>query len=475
MAQEKIIVYDSLPAKAGLALCTITLPVWGLVAPVILSMLSIISLFSVLYGVFPQAIAMMGNSLALALLFFSGVIITGIFSESNIIVSQEGLTLPALTSFTNKFDRFIEWSEVEKVTLLGDDLSNLNSLKIHIKMTSGGFAVLGLNGLVANDIEYMLVSMANWLPAKALDSKLEQLKELLWNANSAGDAKVGTLLSFTSMWEDELTSRFTASAYVPLNPGQKLQEGNLKVIRQMALGGWSAVYLVQEANTKLRVLKESVIPPRVNAKLKEKAQSMFLREAHLLLKVEHPRIVRVHEHFTEDERHYLLLDYISGQNIRQIVSLQGAFHQLDVIDYGKQLCDVLNFLHSQDPVILHRDLTPDNLVIGSDGKLMLIDFGAANELIGTATGTLVGKQCYISPEQFRGHPNESSDLYALGASLYFMLTGRDPEPLTQSSPSEIERHINEKLDKLVQSLTAQDHKARPASAAEVKEVLLALS
>lgn len=475
MAQEKIIVYDSLPAKAGLALCTITLPVWGLVAPVILSMLSIISIFSVLYGVFPQAIAMMGNSLALAILFFSGVIITGIFSESNIIVSQEGLTLPALTSITNKFDRFIEWSEVEKVTLLGDDLSNLNSLKIHIKTTSGGFAVLGLNGLVANDIEYMLVSMANWLPAKALDSKLEQLKELLWNANSVGDAKVGTLLSFTSMWEDELTSRFTASAYVPLNPGQKLQDGNLKVIRQMALGGWSAVYLVQEANTKLRVLKESVIPPRANAKLKEKAQSMFLREAHLLLKLEHPRIVRVHEHFTEDERHYLLLDYISGQNIRQIVSLQGAFHQLDVIDYAKQLCDVLHFLHSQDPVILHRDLTPDNLVIGSDGKLMLIDFGAANELIGTATGTLVGKQCYISPEQFRGHPNESSDLYALGASLYFMLTGRDPEPLTQSSPSEIERHVSEKLDKLVQRLTAQDHKARPASAEEVKEALLALS
>lgn len=475
MAQEKIIVYDSLPAKAGLALCTITLPVWGLVAPVILLVLSVISLFSVLYGVFPQAICMMGNSLALALLFFSGVIITGIFSESNIIISQEGITLPALTSLTNKFDRFIEWSEVEKVTLLGDDLSNLNSLKIHIKMSSGGFAVLGLNGLVANDIEYMLVSMANWLPAKALDSKLEQLKELLWNANSAGDAKVGTLLSFTSMWEDELTSRFTASAYVPLNPGQKLQEGNLKVIRQMALGGWSAVYLVQEANTKLRVLKESVIPPRVNAKLKEKAQSMFLREAHLLLKLEHPRIVRVHEHFTEDERHYLLLDYISGQNIRQIVSLQGAFHQLDVIDYGKQLCDVLHFLHSQDPVILHRDLTPDNLVIGSDGKIMLIDFGAANELIGTATGTLVGKQCYISPEQFRGHPNESSDLYALGASLYFMLTGRDPEPLTQSSPSETEKHVSEKLDKLVQSLTAQDHKARPASAAEVKEVLLALS
>jgi serine/threonine-protein kinase len=471
MAQDKIIIYDSLPAKAGLAVCTLTLPLWGLIAPLALAALSIGCLLALFYGVLPEAIGIMGNCLALALFFLGGVLVTGIFSESNITVSQEGLTLPALTSFTNKFDRFIEWGDVEKVTLLGDNLTNLNSLKLHIKVQNGGFAVLGLNGLVANDIEYILVSMANWLPAKALDSKLEQLKELLWNSSSAGDARGGTLLSFTSMWEDELTSRFAASAYVPLNPGQKLQDGNLKVIRQMALGGWSAVYLVQEANTKLRVLKESVIPPRVNAKLKEKAQSMFLREAHLLLKLEHPRIVRVHEHFTEEERHYLLLDYISGQNIRQIVNLQGAYHQLDVIDYAKQLCDVLQFLHSQEPVILHRDLTPDNLVVDSDGKLMLIDFGAANELIGTATGTLVGKQCYISPEQFRGHPNESSDLYALGASLYFMLTGHDPEPLTQSSVREVEINVTDKLDKLVQSLTAQDHKERPASAAEVKQAL----
>ncbi|MFA6210193.1 MAG: serine/threonine-protein kinase [Candidatus Obscuribacterales bacterium] len=474
MAQEKLIVYDSLPAKAGLVLCTLSLPLWGLMAPVALAIMSIGCIFALFYGVIDQTIGVMGHCLALALFFLGGVIVTGMFSESNIAVSQEGLTLPALTSITNKFDRFIEWSEIEKVTLLGDNLTNLNSLKLHIKVQSGGYAVLGLNGLVANDVEYILVSMANWLPAKALDSKLEQLKEALWNANSASDSKVGTLLSFTSMWEDELTSRFAASAYVPLNPGQKLQDGNLKVIRQLALGGWSAVYLVQEANTKLRVLKESVIPPRVNAKLKEKAQSMFLREAHLLLKLEHPRIVRVHEHFIEDERHYLLLDYISGQNIRQTVSLQGAFHQLDVIDFAKQLCDVLQFLHSQDPVILHRDLTPDNIVIGEDGKLILIDFGAANEMIGTATGTLVGKQCYISPEQFRGRPSEASDLYALGATLHFMLTGRDPEPLTQSSPRDLERNITAKLDELVQTLTAQDLKDRASSAAEVRELLLSL-
>jgi hypothetical protein len=125
MAQDKIIIYDSLPAKAGLAVCTLTLPLWGLIAPVVLSVLSIGCLFALFYGVLPEAIGIMGNCLALALFFLSGVIITGIFSESNITVSQEGLTLPALTSFTNKFDRFIEWGDVEKVTLLGDDSEQL--------------------------------------------------------------------------------------------------------------------------------------------------------------------------------------------------------------------------------------------------------------------------------------------------------------------------------------------------------------
>ncbi|CAN5489338.1 hypothetical protein BH11CYA1_BH11CYA1_23040 [soil metagenome] len=471
MSHEKIIVYDSVPAKTGLILSTLTLPLWGVAAPVALSVITIGCIFTVFYGHAGETVQAMGSCLGLALFFLTGVLLTGMFSDSKIVVSQEGLTLPALTSITNKLNNFIDWSEIAKVKLIGDNLTDLNTLRIYIQVQSGGYAVLGLDGMVANDVEYILVSMANWLPSKILDSRLEQLKEVLWNSNSEGDSSTGTMLSFTSMWEDELTSRFAASAYVPLNPGQKLQEGNLKVIRQMALGGWSAIYLVQEANTRLRVLKESVIPPKVNAKLKEKAQAMFLREARLLLKLEHPRIVSVHEHFIEDERHYLLLDYISGQNVRQIVSLQGPFHQLDVIDYAKQLCDVLHFLHTQDPKILHRDLTPDNLVVGADGKLILIDFGAANEMIGTATGTLVGKQCYIAPEQFRGHPCEASDLYALGATLYFMLTGHDPEPLTQASPRAVVPNVSVKLDKIVQNLTAQDLTDRPSTAEEVRKSL----
>ncbi|MBP9094728.1 serine/threonine protein kinase, partial [bacterium] len=408
-----------------------------------------------------------------SLLLVLGTVATGLLQESNIIVSQDGLFIPILTSASNHFDRFIEWRDIEKVILQGE-LTNIDKMKIRMLTAGGGVVTLGLNGLSGNDIEYLLVSMANWLPDSILDPQIHELKEALWNADAlAIGSNQNKTLSFTQMWEDELTSRYSSTAYIPLNPGQRLQDNNLKVVRQLALGGWSAIYLVQEANTKLKVLKESVIPPGTSEIIKEKAQSMFLREAQLLLKLSHPQIVQVYQHFVEDNRHYLLLDYVSGQTVKQAVKLQGPYHQLDVVDYGKQMAVILIYLHSQTPPVLHRDLTPDNLIIDKQ-KLTLIDFGAANEMLGTATGTMVGKQSYIAPEQFQGHATAQSDLYALGATLYFMLTGVEAIPMTQSSPQKLEPAISTTLNRLVEELTAQDQANRPASANELKARLTAV-
>ncbi len=90
------------------------------------------------------------------------------------------------------------------------------------------------------------------------------------------------------------------------------------------------------------------------------------------------------------------------------------------------------YLHSQNPPVIHRDLTPDNLVLRVDGQLVLIDFGAANAFVGTATGTMVGKQSYMPMEQLRGKSVPQSDIYSLGGTIYFLLTGRDPTPLEVS-------------------------------------------
>lgn len=479
-AQEKIIPYHSTPAKIALTICHLTMPAWA-ITPVLcfiyFGLVALVLLF--LKHLTREELTVGGYSLLFGvMLFILGTVATGLLQENKIIVSQDGLFIPIFPSASNHFERFIEWREIEKVILNGN-ISTIDKMKIKLLTSAGGTVTLGLNGMSANDIEYLLVSMTNWLPSSILDPQIHDLKEALWNADSQtleqGQSKA---ISFTQMWEDELTSRYSATAYIPLNPGQRLQNNNLKVVRQLALGGWSAIYLVQEANTKLKVLKESVIPPGTNETLKEKAQSMFLREAQLLLKLNHPQIVRVYEHFVEDNRHYLLLDYLSGQTVKQAVRLQGPYHQLDVIDYAKQLAEILIYLHSQTPAVLHRDLTPDNLIINSEGQLTLIDFGAANEMLGTATGTMVGKQSYIAPEQFQGHATEQSDLYALGATMYFMLSGQEAVPLTQASPRQAEKNeigtVSIALNKLVEDLTAQDPAGRPASAHELKARLLAV-
>ncbi len=469
--QEKIIVYDSLTAKICLWLCNMSMPLWGFLAPIVLALgvvaMVLITVFSGGRSISTEAAAL---SFYLAMIFMIGATLTGLFEDSNLVISEEGLMVPALNSLSNRFERFVPWRQISRVTIEGEDLNNPGSLNLQLA-TDKGSVTLSLKALVASDIEYLLVSASNWLPTGAIDSRVEQLKEVLWNSASEPGSN---LISYTQMWEDELSNRYSATAYMPLSPGQRLQDNRLKVIRQLAFGGWSAIYLVQESNTSLRVLKESVIPPGANKALKIKAQEMFSREAALLLKLNHPGVVKVHDQFIEDSRHYLLLDYISGQNLRQKIKLEGPSHELDVIEYSLQLATIFIYLHNQEPPVVHRDVTPDNIVITADGKIKLIDFGAANELIGTATGTLVGKQSYISPEQFRGHATTSSDLYGFGATIYYLLTGRDPEPLTQSSPKQITASLSADLDQLVQKLTAQSEEERPVSAAAVQERLLAL-
>jgi serine/threonine protein kinase len=120
---------------------------------------------------------------------------------------------------------------------------------------------------------------------------------------------------------------------------------------------------------------------------------------------------------------------------------------------------------------VHRDFTPDNLILGKDGKLKLIDFNVAQQIETATTGTVVGKQAYLPPEQFRGQATTASDLYAMGATLYCLATGRDPVPISQSKPSADGLIVSEPLDKLISDLTDIDETARPKSAQSVLEII----
>src|SRR5581483_5192636 len=101
----------------------------------------------------------------------------------------------------------------------------------------------------------------------------------------------------------------------------------------------------------------------------------------------------------------------------------------------QQMCEILAYLHGLEPPVVHRDFTPDNLMITDDGTLKLLDFNVAMSADNAATSsTAVGKHAYMAPEQFRGLPEPKSDIYSLGATLHFLLTGRDPEPISVSHP-----------------------------------------
>jgi tRNA A-37 threonylcarbamoyl transferase component Bud32 len=270
-------------------------------------------------------------------------------------------------------------------------------------------------------------------------------------------------LSYTKLWESLYDKKFELTGFTPLAPETHLQSGFLTVKQQIASGGFSAVYLCQGNDEVTYVLKESVLPFGIDEKTKEKAVEHFEREAKLLRTLDHPRIAHVRDHFAENGRNYLLLEHVPGTTLRQLINQSGSQPEERVRRWLVQIAEVVSYLHNRTPPIIHRDLTPDNMIVRDDDKLFLIDFGAANEFVGSATGTLVGKHAYMSPEQIRGKAEPASDYYALGGTIYFCLAGADPEPIRSSSPRAAGCAVSDLMEQLVSELTSLDPHKRDLS------------
>jgi tRNA A-37 threonylcarbamoyl transferase component Bud32 len=380
-------------------------------------------------------------------------------SDNRIVLSKNGIELPFFLGSTFGLRRNFSWVAISSAQLV--DSEKKREIVIH---TTDGFPMyLDVKCFESEELEQFLVALNVWAINCKRTPELEYLQDEL---QKKSDEKL--LPSYTAMWDDELSRRFTATAYVPLEPGQVLQDGRLKVVSQLSFGGLSAVYLCQYKERELVVLKESVVPQDSDEQLKLKATELFEREARLLMRIDHPSIVKVMDCFVEASRQYLLIEYRSGQDLSQFIKQNGAQREEKVLKWAEEIVDILDYLHNQEPPIVHRDVTPDNLVLDNDGQLVMIDFGAANEFLGNATGTLVGKQSFIAPEQFRGHASAQSDLYALGCTLSFLLTAQEPVPLSVTHPRKIVDTISEDVDEFVADLTAMELENRILSAAAAK-------
>ncbi len=280
--------------------------------------------------------------------------------------------------------------------------------------------------------------------------------------------------SYTQIWLDSLLAPAHREKLLQLDSGATLQSGKYLLDRKLGAGGQGAAYLAKRDDGVMVVLKEYILPIYVDAKVKRKSLENFENEAHMLQQLDSPLIVKLLGFFVEDHRGYLVLEHIKGINLHEHVAQNGPLSEREAIHYGVLMCDVLTQLHSQNPPIVHRDFTPDNIILSGDNSIKVIDFMVAQKNDQAATGTVVGKHAYLPPEQFRGKATPQSDIYALGCSLFYLLTGDEPEPLSTSHPILVNDTVSGPLDEIVAKATELEGADRYKTAFELKHALLAL-
>ncbi len=264
--------------------------------------------------------------------------------------------------------------------------------------------------------------------------------------------------AYTAMWLNELadTQSQSRKRIGDLDTGLVIAD-RYKVVNKLGAGGQGTAYLVESVEAQssgLLVLKEFILPTHAGAEVVGRSIEMIKREFDILSAIDSEYIVKVKDFFINDLRAYLVLEHLDGESLRSHVVSAGPMIEESAWHLANQMCKILHCLHKQDRPVIHRDFSPDNLILTTTGRLSLIDFNVAQFYEGQASKTIVGKKSYVPPEQLRGESVPASDLYALGATLYFISTGKDPEPISTAYPQSLNQQLSDEFDSLVSFLTA---------------------
>src|SRR6266480_734512 len=267
---------------------------------------------------------------------------------------------------------------------------------------------------------------------------------------------------------------------------ETILQNRYRIVRQLGQGGMGAVYeAVDQRLDTVVALKETLFTD-------EKLRKQFEREARLLARMHHQALPRVSDHFNEGDGQFLVMQYVAGEDLFEMLNARNApFPQDEVARWADQLCDALDYLHTQDPQIIHRDIKPQNLKLTARGQIVLLDFGLAKGSAGqlsviTTSASIFGYTPNYAPlEQIQGLGTDPrSDLYALAATLYHLITGiKPPDALTRAAAlvngqvdplrpaSEVNTEVAPGVDVVLQKAMAQNRDQRYSSAAETRRAL----
>jgi serine/threonine-protein kinase len=280
---------------------------------------------------------------------------------------------------------------------------------------------------------------------------------------------------------------------IPLGAGTVLRDRY--VIRQIiGRGGMGSIYLAEDNRLPGRMcaVKEVHPEPDVSESTLEQGREQFYREASVLARLDHPNLPKVSDYFSEDERDYLVMDYVPGDDLKSLMDRarrEGRFlQQSAVLRWAAQLANALEYMHSQDPPVIHRDIKPSNLKVTPSGLLKLVDFGLVKQMApGEMTVTVIqgrGTAQYTPLEQYggdTGHTDPRSDIYAFGATLYHVLTNQPPPEAkirflnasSLRSPRDLNPDVGGHVEQAILWAMALHPDDRPASVAAFRSALQA--
>ena len=263
----------------------------------------------------------------------------------------------------------------------------------------------------------------------------------------------------------------------PLAPASLLHS-RYSIVRQIGTGGFGAVYQAKDTlfSHRLVAIKEMSQDGLTPRELAE-ATAAFEREALLLADLTHPNLPRIHDHFSEHGRSYVVMDFIAGDTLGDYLDKVVRRSSVEAaLEIGIQLATVLDYLHTRQPPIIFRDLKPANIMRTADNDVYLIDFGIARHFKpGKAKDTIpLGSKGYAAPEQYgKAQSTSQSDIYGLGATLHQLLTGDDPtlNPFRFAPIHVGKSPIAASLNALLKQMLEMEMSKRPTSMAVVKREL----
>jgi len=288
-------------------------------------------------------------------------------------------------------------------------------------------------------------------------------------------------LETKTVGEQPVTKEAATQARSPsLQPGQTLRE-RYQVLRVLGTGGMSAVYEARDLTfpnvVRLCAIKEiygGLTHPSVQAQ----RRASFEREVDILASLSHPAIPKIYEYFTEDQRCYLVLELIRGQDLGTFLTQSGGpLPERTVVRWAMEICEVLQYLHSRQPEqIVFRDMKPSNVMLNEHGRIVLVDFGIAKVFRDEKRGTMIGTEGFSPPEQYRGEATPQGDVYALGATMHHLLSACDPtreapfsfheRPLNRFNPT-----VTPEIEAIIERALAYDARDRFANVAEMRAAL----